>query len=104
MPVSRHPWMDVFRRSWKEALRFDLSQIMILPALRGSLSIVLPLIIGIATGYTVEGATLAGGAALWTIVNTTSASHGRFSVVSAWRRVPCLAQSSAISPCYQSWS
>ncbi len=81
MPVSRHPWMDVIRRSWKEALRIDLSQIMTLQALRGSMSIVLPLVIGIATGYTIEGATVAGGAALWTVVNTTSASHGRLRVL-----------------------
>lgn len=80
-PVSRHPWIDIFRFSWKDALRVDFSQLTTLQAFRGALSIVLPLLIGIASGQTVIGATVAGGAALWTVVNTTNANHGRFQVL-----------------------
>ncbi|GLV53278.1 hypothetical protein KDH_01330 [Dictyobacter sp. S3.2.2.5] len=59
----------------------DMSQAMVLTALRGAVGIVLPLAVGLTTGHIVEGATVAGGTALWTVMNTTNPNHARLRVL-----------------------
>ena len=58
----------------KEVLRIDRSQITAFQAIRGTIGIVIPLAIGVASGHVVEGVSMAGDAAIVATVglNTTS--------------------------------
>ena len=77
MQAARRSWFDAFILSWNSALRMDISQAMLLRALRGLIAIVLPLVVGVATGYVVVSATIAGGAGLWTVMHMTNPHRAR---------------------------
>ena len=81
LQASRRSWFDAFTLSWHVALHMNMSQVMVLKALRGVIGIVFPLVVGLITGHIVEGATIAGGAALWTVMNMTSPNHARLRVL-----------------------
>lgn len=81
LQASRRSWFEAFTLSWRAALRMNMPQAMVLKALRGAAGIVLPLAMGLATGHMVEGATVAGGTALWTLMNMTNPNHARLRVL-----------------------
>ena len=70
-------WLNVLKRSLKEVLRIDRSQLAAFQAIRGTIGIVIPLAIGVATGHVVEGVSIAGGAALVASVGLTTTSRVR---------------------------
>lgn len=70
--AARRSWFEAFQLSWNAALQMNTSQMMALKALRGLIGCVLPLVVGVATGYVVEGASIASGAVLWTTLSMTS--------------------------------
>jgi FUSC-like inner membrane protein yccS len=74
---ERASWFNVLKRSLKEVLRIDRSQLTTFQAIRGTIGIVIPLVIGVATGYVVEGVSMAGGAAIVASVGLTTTSRIR---------------------------
>ncbi len=70
-------WLDVLKRSSKEVLRIDRSQLTAFQAIRGTIGIIIPLAIGVATGHVVEGVSIAGGAAIVASVGLTTTSRVR---------------------------
>ncbi|MGZ3625047.1 MAG: FUSC family protein [Ktedonobacteraceae bacterium] len=75
--TGRASWLDLLKRSLKEVLRIDRSQITAFQALRGTIGIVIPLAIGVASGHVVEGVSMAGGAAIVATVGLTTTSRVR---------------------------
>ena len=75
--TERASWFDLLKRSLKEVLRIDRSQITAFQALRGTIGIVIPLAIGVASGHVVEGVSMAGGAAIVATVGLTTTSRVR---------------------------
>jgi hypothetical protein len=75
--TERASWFDLLKRSLKEVLRIDRSQITAFQALRGTIGIVIPLAIGVASGHVVEGVSMAGGAAIVATVGLTTTSRIR---------------------------
>jgi len=75
--TGRASWFDLLKRSLKEVLRIDRSQITAFQALRGTIGIVIPLAIGVASGHVVEGVSMAGGAAIVATVGLTTTSRVR---------------------------
>ena len=75
--TGRASWLDLLKRSLKEVLRIDRSQITAFQAIRGTIGIVIPLAIGVASGHVVEGVSMAGGAAIVASVGLTTTSRVR---------------------------
>ena len=75
--TGRASWFDLLKRSLMEVLRIDRSQITAFQALRGTIGIVIPLAIGVASGHVVEGVSMAGGAAIVATVGLTTTSRVR---------------------------
>jgi FUSC-like inner membrane protein yccS len=70
-------WFDLIWSSLKSVLRVDRSQLTAFQAIRGTIGIVIPLVIGVATGYVAAGVSVAGGAALVASVGLTATSRAR---------------------------
>lgn len=70
-------WFSALRASGRTALRIDRSQIMAIQALYSTLGFVIPLALGVATGYVVEGVSIAGGAASLGSVALDASSSAR---------------------------
>jgi uncharacterized membrane protein YccC len=75
--IERPSWFDVLKRSLKEVPRVDRSQITAFQAIRGTIGIFIPLVIGVATGRVVEGVSMAGGAAIVASVGLSTTSRVR---------------------------
>ncbi len=75
--IEQASWLDVLKRSLKETLRIDRSQLTAFQAIRGTIGIAIPLVIGVASGHVVEGVSMAGGAAIVASVGLTTTSRTR---------------------------
>lgn len=52
--AERASWLDLLKRSLKEVLQIDRSQITAFQAIRGTIGIVISLAIGVVSGHVVE--------------------------------------------------
>jgi uncharacterized membrane protein YccC len=75
--TERTSWFGVLKRSLKELLLIDRSQLTAFQAIRGTIGIVIPLVIGVASGYVIMGVSMAGGAAIVAAVGLTTTSRVR---------------------------
>ncbi|HEY4386281.1 MAG TPA: FUSC family protein, partial [Ktedonobacteraceae bacterium] len=58
----RKAWVAVLHAIWQALMRIDRSQFTLATALRSSVGVFLPLIIGVVTGHTIEGVSISAGA------------------------------------------
>jgi uncharacterized membrane protein YccC len=55
-------WFSTLKYSWRTALQIDRSQLTAVRAIRSTIGVAVPLILGVATGHVIEGVSIAGGA------------------------------------------
>lgn len=70
-------WFSAFKRSLRAALHVDRSQLTAFQAIPGTIGVLLPLAIGVATGQVVVGVSIAGGAAILGSVGLTYTYRAR---------------------------
>jgi hypothetical protein len=54
-------WFSTLKYSWRTALQIDRSQLTAVRAIRSTIGVAVPLILGVATGHMIEGVSIAGG-------------------------------------------
>ncbi|HKV60102.1 MAG TPA: hypothetical protein VJO32_17555 [Ktedonobacteraceae bacterium] len=70
-------WFSALKRSLRAALHVDRTQLTAFQAMPGTIGVVLPLSIGVATGHVTVGVSVAGGAALLGTVGLTYTYRAR---------------------------
>lgn len=64
MTMTMSAWLSAFKASWQTVLRIDRSSLTPFQALRSTLGIGIPLVLGIVTGQVETGVLVASGALL----------------------------------------
>jgi uncharacterized membrane protein YccC len=75
--ASLRSWLDALKLFWSSVWRIDRSQLTAQTAIRGLIGFVLPLALGVATGYVAVGAAIAGGAILFAVVGLNNTNRVR---------------------------